>query len=57
VPDGLTVLLDQNVPKEIVPWLRSLRPPWDIRHATEVGLDEKPDREVFAGLRHKRPPS
>lgn len=48
MPERLTVLLDQNVPREIVPWLRGLRPSWHIYHATEVGLAEKPDPEVFA---------
>jgi predicted nuclease of predicted toxin-antitoxin system len=47
VPEPFAVLLDQNVPREVASWLRGLRPSWDVRHAAEVGLAGKTDREVF----------
>lgn len=47
MPEPFAVLLDQNVPKAVATWLRELRPPWDVHHATEVGLAGRSDREVF----------
>lgn len=47
VPKPFAVLLDQNVPRAVTTWLRELRPPWDVYHATEVGLAGRSDREVF----------
>jgi len=48
VPEGLRILLDQNVPREIAPWLHGLRPSWEVHHAAEVALAGRPDREIFA---------
>lgn len=47
MPEGLRVLLDQNVPRSIKEWLSGLRPKWIIEHATEVGLQGKADDVVF----------
>lgn len=47
MPDPLSVLLDQNVPRAIGPWLAKLKPDWTIRHTSEVGLDGAPDRRIF----------
>ena len=47
MPESLRVLLDQNVPRAVAVWLRRLRPSWIVRHATEVGLAAKSDREIF----------
>jgi predicted nuclease of predicted toxin-antitoxin system len=47
VPESLRVLLDQNVPRVVAAWLQGLRPSWAVQHATEVGLAEKSDREIF----------
>ena len=47
-PVSLAVLLDQNVPRAIASWLRSLRPGWRVFHATDVGLEGRSDPEVFA---------
>lgn len=44
---ALHVLLDQNVPRAIADWLRALRPAWRVSHVTEVGLDGRPDDQVF----------
>ena len=41
------MLLDQNVPREIAGWLLERRPGWQVRHASDVGLDGKDDREIF----------
>ena len=47
MPDPFVVLLDQNVPRAVVNRLRALRPSWDVRHASEVGLAGKSDRETI----------
>ncbi|MDE2181008.1 MAG: DUF5615 family PIN-like protein [candidate division NC10 bacterium] len=47
MPKPFAVLLDQNVPRTVTTWLRELRSPWDVYHATEVGLAGRSDREVF----------
>jgi len=54
VPEGLAVLLDQNVPREVAAWLRDLRPAWQVFHATEVGLANRPDRELFEWAQAQR---
>ena len=46
-PPGLSVLLDQNVPREIAAWLKGMRPGWQVVHTSDVGLDGKGDRVVF----------
>lgn len=45
---SLRVLLDQNVPRQISGWLLSRRPDWEVFHAADVGLSNRPDAEVFA---------
>jgi predicted nuclease of predicted toxin-antitoxin system len=48
VPEALTVLLDQNVPRVIASWLRTRRPQWTIYHTSDVTLSGRPDGELFA---------
>ncbi len=43
----LHILLDQNVPAELVEWLCLQRPHWVVSHANQVGLRGQPDAEVF----------
>jgi predicted nuclease of predicted toxin-antitoxin system len=43
----LRIFLDENVPRAVADWLRSVRPDWLVEHVSEVGLDGKSDREVF----------
>lgn len=43
-----SVLLDQNISREVATWLRGLRPAWRVAHTAEVGLHGKPDEDVFA---------
>ncbi|MBI2844628.1 MAG: DUF5615 family PIN-like protein [Armatimonadetes bacterium] len=48
MPDmRLRALLDQNVPRVIVRWLRGVRPMWEVNHVTDVGLEGKSDQEIF----------
>lgn len=52
MPEGehysaLKVLLDQNVPRALGVWLRNVRPLWHIAHTSEIGLQGKPDAEIF----------
>lgn len=47
MPEALTVLLDQNVPRAIAPWLQTRRPHWTISHTSEVMLSGRPDEDVF----------
>ena len=48
MPEALTVLLDQNVPRAIASWLRTRRPQWTVYHTSDVALSGRPDEEVFA---------
>ena len=43
----LRVLLDQNIPEVVGPWLRQRRPAWLVRHTSELDLDSRPDWEIF----------
>ena len=47
MPDTFRVLLDQNIPRPVLQWLKAERPDWAVDHASEVGLAGKPDVEVF----------
>lgn len=47
VPDVITVLLDQNVPQVVAPWLSALRPQWVVRQVSDVGLRGAEDRTIF----------
>ncbi|MBI2895534.1 MAG: DUF5615 family PIN-like protein [Deltaproteobacteria bacterium] len=47
MPEALRVLLDQNVSREIAPWLRALRPSWVVNHVSEVGLLGADDADIF----------
>ena len=53
MPEALTVLLDQNVPRAIAHWLRARRAPWTIYHTSDVALSGRPDAEVFAWTQHR----
>ena len=44
---SLAVLLDQNVPPQVVAWLRSRRPDWLVWHVNEVGLKGATDDTIF----------
>ena len=48
VPDRLTVLLDQNIPRAIATWLRSIRPTWAVHHTSDLELSGKSDEAVFS---------
>lgn len=48
MPDRLTVLLDQNIPKPVASWLTRLKPSWTVYHTSDVELSGKTDEEVFA---------
>ena len=48
MPEALTVLLDQNVPRAIAHWLRVRRTQWTIYHTSDVALSGRPDEEIFA---------
>lgn len=48
MPEALTVLLDQNVPRAIAAWLRARRPQWMVFHASDVGLSGQHDETLFA---------
>lgn len=44
----LKILLDQNVPLEVAAWLRKQKPGWQVQHVSEVGLEGRPDPDVFS---------
>jgi hypothetical protein len=47
VDKQLNVLLDQNVPVAIVAWLKQLRPKWDVKHTSQIGLDNTDDDTIY----------
>lgn len=54
MPESLTLLLDQNVPRAIAQWLRTHRPHWTIYHTSEVELSGRPDEEIFAWAQRRQ---
>lgn len=46
MPD-LTVLLDQNVPREIIAWLKTRKPDWIVLHTSEAGLSAESDANLY----------
>ena len=40
-------LLDENMPPEFRQWLQARKPTWEILHVYDVGLQNRPDEEVF----------
>lgn len=44
---NIHILLDQNVPRQIADWFRSIRPDWKIQHTSEINLDRKTDEEIL----------
>ncbi len=46
-PLVLRILLDENIPRAIGPWLRGFRPEWGVVHTSEVGLNGESDVTVF----------
>jgi len=54
VPEVLTVLLDQNVPRAIAPWLRAHRPQWTVFHTSDAMLSGRPDEELFAWAQQRQ---
>lgn len=45
--DLLRVLLDQNVPRVVAAWMRQIRTTWIVTHTSDLGLDGRPDTEIF----------
>ena len=43
----IKALLDENMPPEIGEWLRARRPSWEVSHVYDVGLQNRPDEEIF----------
>ena len=44
---SLRVLLDQNIPREVVAWLKKKRPAWTVAHTSALGMDVTADDEIF----------
>ncbi len=47
-PVPIRVLLDENVQVRLRDWLQERKPLWDVFHVYDVGLEYRPDSEVFA---------
>jgi len=48
MPDlPLWILLDQNIPQEIAPWLSMRRSHWIIHHVNDLGFMGKPDDFLY----------
>lgn len=44
----MIILLDQNVPRIIKNWLKTIKPEWEIIHTSDLGLAEESDEKIFA---------
>ena len=54
MPEPLIVLLDQNIPRAIASWLRSIKSGWVVHHTSEVALSGQTDEAVFTwAIRNK----
>lgn len=42
------VLLDQNVPRAVAPWLAAMRPTWRVQHTADIGMGGAIDDEIAA---------
>jgi predicted nuclease of predicted toxin-antitoxin system len=49
-----SILLDQNVPLAIVAWLQQSRPQWDVKHTSQVGLDNTDDDIIYEWAQQKQ---
>ena len=48
MPDELgRILLDQNVPESLTPWLKQRFPGWDIQHVNALGFQGRSDEFLF----------
>ncbi|MBN1347681.1 MAG: DUF5615 family PIN-like protein [Phycisphaerae bacterium] len=43
----VTILLDQNISREVVDWLSGVRPPWRILHVKDLGFAREPDEVLY----------
>ena len=50
----IRVLLDENVPVEVKEWLQERKSLWEVSHVYDVGLESRPDSEVFAWAQANR---
>ena len=48
IPAPIRVLLDENVQVRLRDWLQERKPLWNVFHVYDVGLEHRPDSEVFA---------
>ena len=51
MPEQLTILLDQNIPREIKNWISELNRSWSIFHTSDLALDGRPDSDVLEWAR------
>lgn len=48
MPDQvLSFLIDQNIPYDVVEWLRDLKPEWKITHVRDIGYEGKDDDKLY----------
>lgn len=45
--EPLRVLLDQNIPRGLKPWLIKRKPSWTVQHTSDVDLQGAKDQEIF----------
>lgn len=44
----MRILLDQNIPRDVKTWLKTLKPEWKIEHTSDIGYSIKTDYEIFS---------
>ncbi|MBI5428222.1 MAG: DUF5615 family PIN-like protein [Nitrospinae bacterium] len=54
MPEPLAILLDQNVPRAIAEWFKTMRPSWTVEYAAMADLSGKNDREIYEWAQARR---
>lgn len=52
--NGLSILLDQNIPFVVTAWLRSKKPSWEIWHVKDLGFEGRPDEFLYRWAQQKK---
>ena len=50
---SLNVLFDQDVPLAVAGWLRTQRPAWTVAQVNELGVQGRPDQDVYRWAQEK----
>ncbi|MEJ2663414.1 MAG: DUF5615 family PIN-like protein [Spirochaetia bacterium] len=49
----MKILLDQNIPISLKPWLNAINPDWEVYHTSEMELNSASDEKIFSIAQEK----